>query len=283
MTDRESQPPPTVAAGLLQPKTRILLTDQQWVADVRGTPFLDHVFVRSSAKRRSFISVDFRYSVFDACYFRDCCFDSCDFTGCRFVGTNFHGATFTGCTFDYASFERTQIDSIILDTCCPAFENLKSQFARTLRMNYQGLGDVRSVNKAILVELDATRIHLWKAWDSNEPYFRHKYKGWARKKAFVEWLGFMILDFLWGNGESPGKLVRFVGLLLVAIGMGDALGYRDPSLLSTYWTSLVGAPQVFLGSMQSPFGGLVSAGIVFLRLIVFGLFVSILVRRFVRR
>jgi hypothetical protein len=283
MTDHQNQNTPKPVAGLLQPKTRNFLTDQQWVADAREVRLSDHVFVRSSAKKRTFTNVDFRYSIFDACYFRDCSFDSCDFTGCRFVGTNFHGSTFDGSKFDYASFERTQIDSSVLDVCCPPFENVKSQFARTLRVNYQGIGDVRSANKAILVELDATRTHLLDAWHGNDRYHRQKYKGWTRVKAFVDWLGFVTLDFLWGNGESPGKLARSVGLLLVGIALCDALGHGNSGLISTYWASLVAAPQLFLGTSTSPFGGFVSAGIVFLRLIAFSLFVSILVRRLVRR
>ncbi len=93
--------------------------------------------------------MDFKYCVFDGCYLRQCTFDSCDFTGCRFVGSSFHGSTFTGCKFDYAAFERTIITSDILDTCCPPFENLKLRFARTLRTNYEALGDSDAVNKAL--------------------------------------------------------------------------------------------------------------------------------------
>lgn len=110
-------PAPTSLSLQLKPRT--IATDQQWTVDVRDVRFSDHVFLRSSAKSRSFTKIDFRYSTFDACYFRACRFDSCQFTGCRFVATNFHGSTFTGCNFEYASFERTLIDSAILDTCCP--------------------------------------------------------------------------------------------------------------------------------------------------------------------
>ena len=51
------------------------------------------------------------------------------------------------------------------------------KFARTLRMNYQQLGFAESVNKAIQIELQATEIHLYKAWRSNEAYYRKKYAG----------------------------------------------------------------------------------------------------------
>jgi uncharacterized protein YjbI with pentapeptide repeats len=89
-------------------------------------------------------------------------FDSCDFTGCRFTASNFYTSTFSDCKFEYAVFERTLIESDILDTECPGPDNLKLKFARTLRMNYQQLGDAKSANKAISVELQATKQHLSK-------------------------------------------------------------------------------------------------------------------------
>ncbi len=235
--------------------------------------------MRVGAKGRRFTNVDFRYSVFEGCYLRDCRFDSCDMTGCRFIGTNFHGSTFVGCKFDYATFERTLIDSSILDTGCPGFENLKSRFARTLRTNYQGLGDMAGVNKAILVELDATRVHLYKEWTSNESYYRKKYAGARRVRSFFHWVGFRLLDLLWGNGESPLKLARSIAIFLVVLALCDVFANRDPGFVANYWSAIVNAPQVFLGVTASPFGGLFSAGITFVRLMTFGLFVSLLVRR----
>lgn len=270
-------------ADVVRHRDRVLAVDWQWFVDVADRAFSDYVFTRSSAKRRVFVRVDFRYSIFDTCYFRDCTFDSCDFTGCRFVGTNFHGSTFTGCKFDYAIFERTLVDNSILDTGCPSVENLKLRFARTLRTNYQSLGDAASVNKAILVALDATEVHLLKAWRSNESYYRRKYKGIRRVKALVDWMEFTVLDALWGNGERPRKLVRSVMLLLCAIAVSDVLSHRDPRLVRSYVSALIASPQIFLGTIKSPFGGIITAGITFLRLVVFGLFVSILVRRFARR
>ncbi len=285
MTDQKANSIVQVAPfpGLLTPRHRVVTTDVQWAADSKDQPFLDHVFVRSTAKKRSFVNVDFRYCTFDACYFRDCKFDSCDFTGCRFLGSNFHGSTFVGCKFDYASFERTQIDSAILDHCCPAHENLKLRFARTLRVNFQALGDAASVNKAILVELDATSIHLHKAWRSNESYYRRKYAGVHRLNSFVDWLRFKTLDVLWGNGERPAKLARSVVAFLLLIAVIDVISHRDPALVASYWGALLDSPQAFLGTGPSLFGGLATAAIAFVRLVTFGLFVSILVRRFARR
>src|SRR5260370_38204585 len=135
-------------------------------------------------------------------------FDSCDFTGCRFVATSFHGSKFSGCRFEYSTFERTLVDDDILDTECPGPDNLKMRFARTLRMNYQQLGDATSANKAIGVELQASKVHRLKAWRSNESYYRKNDSGGKEVRAFLVWVKFRSLYFIWGNGESASKQLR---------------------------------------------------------------------------
>jgi len=171
---------------MLSDNPRVHQVDKKFDNDVADQDFKMNLFIRLNAKGKKFTKVNFKYSIFDTCYFRDCKFDSCDFTGCRFVATNLHGAKFSGCTFNYSTFERTEIDNYILDTECPGSENLKMRFARTLRMNYQQLGDAESANKAIRVELQATEIHLHKIWNSNESYYRNKYVGWKRIEGFIQ-------------------------------------------------------------------------------------------------
>ncbi len=272
---------PVPTTGLV-PKKRTILTDQEWVQDVHDERFLDHIFQRVSAKKIRFTNVDFRYSTFDSCYLRTCTFDSCNFTGCRFVGTNLQGSTFSGCTFEYALFERTLIDESVLDGCSPR-ENLKLIFARTLRTNYQALGDSDAANKAILVELDATRVHLSKAWRSNESYYRRKYAGLERVLVFLRWLKFLVGDAIWGNGERAFRLVRTSMALVIVIAVGDTLLARDPTLVADWWSALIDAPQAVLGTSNPNYPGVILALIALARYVLIGLFVSILVRRFARR
>ena len=90
--------------------------------------------------------MDFKYTIFDTCYFRNCVFDSCDFTGCRFSGTNLIGATFDGCKFDYVILERTQVDNEILDVGCPGWENLAS-FRKNASHKLPGLQEMLNLPK----------------------------------------------------------------------------------------------------------------------------------------
>jgi hypothetical protein len=192
--------------------------------------------------------------------------------------------SFLGSKFDYSYFEKTLIDSDILETNAPSVENLKERFARTLRTNYQSLGDSRSVNKAIVFELEATGEHLRKSWKSNESYYRKKYSGLDRIKQFFLWLNFRILDFIWGNGESLGKLTRFILITFGAMTVTEVYLHRDGNLLVSYWDAFLATPAVFFGTTK--FEGYPEwyfSLVAIIRLILIGLFVSIIVKRYNRR
>ena len=269
---------------MLTPSNREKVEDHRVDADIEQANLTNRLFVRLGAKDRKFTKVDFRYSIFDTCYLRGCTFDSCDFTGCRFSATSLYGSHFIGCKFDYAVFERTIVDSDILSSSCPGHENLKMRFARTLRMNFQQLGDAQAANQAIEVELQATEVHLKIAGSSKESYYRAKYRRWRRWKAGFEWAEFKILDWIWGNGESTSKLLRSVALVLLVILIVDAVKFSNPWQLSSYGNSLSRAPQIFLGTLNpSNYPGWYLTLVFAIRLIAFGFFMSIVIKRFNRR
>jgi hypothetical protein len=272
------------AKQMLLDSGRKLETDKKFETDEANVGFPNHLFLRLVAKDKSFTKVDFKYTIFDACYIRGCKFDSCDFTGCRFVGTNLHGSKFSGCKFDYATFERTSIDSDILDTECPGLENLKLRFARTLRMNYQQLGDAAAANRAMMIELEASEAHLHKAWRSKESYYRKKYYGWHRLQSFLEWLKFKLLDVIWGNGEHPLRLLRSVLVVLFAMTIFEVVSYGDPQRLDSYITALESSPEIFLGVLTPPrYETWYLTTVTLVRLVAIGFLLSIIIKKFNRR
>lgn len=258
--------------------------DHRFDADENNSQYMHHLFVRLSAKNKTFTKVDFRYCVFDGCYLRGCRFIACDFTGCRFLSTNFHGSSFSDCQFAYATFEKTAIVDDILESQAPDLENQKVKFARALRVNYQQLGEARSVNKAIKIELEATRLHLRKAWGSKKDYYRRKYSGIKRITSFFQWLGFSVLHLLWGNGESAFRLICSLVVLFALMALYHAIHVGDPAQVASYWRGLCAAPSVFLGVRTSPqySDGYVTS-VAIARLLFFAALTSILIKRFTRR
>lgn len=269
---------------MLADSNRVHQIDKKFKDDVSSQEFTNQLFIRLISKSKRFTKVKFRYSIFESCYLRQCTFEECDFTGCRFVGTNFHGSVFNNCEFRYSTFEKTLVDSSILDRECPEEENLKMRFARSLRLNYQSLGDAESANKAMNVELQATDEHLYKSWHSNAAYYRNKYKDWHRLGAFLRWFKFKLFDIIWGNGENPWKLLRAICFIFALIGVFDVLFFGNPQLANNYWQAIWLAPQIFLGTfVPQGYPTAYLTVILFVRLVAFGFFMSILLKRFNRR
>lgn len=263
---------------------REILADHAFARDLQGVNLRNKQFERLVATKKHFIDCDFSYSQFDSAYLRNCTFDSCKFIGCKFTNSNLRGSRFEGCVFDYVEFSQTQVEPEILDTGCPGQENLQQKFARTLRVNFNQIGDAVAANKAIKIELEASRVHLYKAWRSRESYYRKKYPALKRVGAFFEWLEFILLDAFWGNGESPIKLLRTLVFVLLAIAVGEVYFLKDSQVLANYLEAINNAPQVFLGIEQpNQFSGLVLAGIATVRYVMLACLVSILVKRFSRR
>ncbi|ELF1354384.1 pentapeptide repeat-containing protein [Vibrio cholerae] len=269
---------------MLDDSPRKILTDKMFKQEEVGSIYSNTLFLRLVGLRVVFKNVNFKYCIFDSAYMRYCSFESCDFTGCRFINSNLVGSAFNGCKFDYATFEKTQIDTDILESGCPGSENLKLKFARSLRTNYQQLGDAKAANKAISIELQATEVHLYKAWRSKESYYRKKYKGVGRVSIFMEWLEFKLLDFIWGNGESTCKLFRAALLVLLSISIYDVFNYGDPNVVSNYWSSFIKSPQILFGVNDTRlYSGSFLALVFATRLVMFGFFMSIIIKRFNRR
>lgn len=242
------------------------------------------IYTRVNARKKAFKNVSFQHGVFDACYFNNCVFNTCDFTGCRFIGCNFHQSSFSGCNFEYAIFERSQIGDDILESEAPRAENLKMRFARSLRMNFQQIGDAKAVNKAISLELDATSSYLRKSWSSSETYYREKYANWKRVPQFFKWFEFKALDFVWGNGENTLKLIRTILLMHLLIAGFDVYYFGSWWNLKNFFASLSASPGIFFGiASLHAYPTWVSAAIVAGRLISFAFLTAILVKRFGRR
>lgn len=242
------------------------------------------VFTRLSARKVNFKNVSFYQTIFDTCYFNNCVFDTCSFIGCRFVACNLNQSSFPGCKFEYAIFERTQVDDDILNSA-PERNNLKLKFARTLRMNYQQIGDAKAVNRAIVVELEATDIFLKESWSSNSDYFRKKYVGLSRIWQLAKWIEFRALDFIWGNGESVTKLLRSIIWVILGVAILDMIYTPGEKPFTGFLQSFFTAPALFLGVKPLPdtMPPMLSACIAALRLLGFAFLTAILVKRFGRR
>lgn len=263
---------------------RVKLEDQIFDIDLNNESYHNHLFVRIGSKDQKFTKVNFSHTYFEHCYFRNVTFEDCNFNGCKFLNCNFTQSTFPGSNFDYAIFEKTFIDDEILDNNCPSYDNLILKFARTLRLNYQSLGEAISANKAIKIELKATKNHLFDSWKSKKVYYRKKYKGLRRLKMFFKWLLFKIEEFVWGNGENIWKLILAGFYIWLICTIVDTLCFKDGSLIVNYWQSFKEVPSIIWGAYRPEYYSVNYLTFLFiLRFVGFALFTSIIIKRFNRR
>lgn len=268
----------------LVPSNRKISVDQAFDNDADGLNMKNHQFVRLVAKGKSFVNCDFSFSDFDSVYLRNCSFDSCKFVGCKFSNSNLRGSTFTGCKFDYVNFSHTHVEPEILDSGFPSQENLQLRFARTLRLNFNQIGDADSANEAINLELESTRIHFYKAWRSREAYYRKKYPGLKRFGMYLKWARFVALDFFWGNGESPLKLMRSLAVFSLVVAIGDVVTFRNSSDFASYIAAIDQVPAIILGVVSPPhYSGLSLTLIATVRYVMLACLVSMLIKRLSKR
>jgi hypothetical protein len=258
---------------------RVERKDKQLRVDLLQATMSLELWDRVSAKERHIERVDFRYTIFSNCYLRGCQFVECDFTGAFFVESNLRGSTFEGCKFDYARFSRTLVTHSIIDRSMPGYENVQLELARSLRANFGQIGDTEGANKAIVAELKATRVHYHKAAWSSEAYYRKKYAGWSRAQMIGKHAAFVVLDWIWGNGESFTRVtITTAGVLCVLAWSIYQSGWPISRAVSTSVPLFFGVTAIAAGL---PFWIQTLAAVS--RFVLFGLFMSVLIKRLARR
>lgn len=262
---------------------------------IKGNNFSLHLFTRAVAKNIYFEEVDFSKTYFDNSYIRDCRFIRCNFEGAKFTNSNLQGSYFEDCNFDFVIFEKTFLDDEIFE-CAPKKNNLKYKFARSLKLNYASIGDYIKASKAVKIELEATKKHLYDTWTLNDDYHRNKYGGIRkRSKQFWKWFKVTILDFIWGNGESLWRLIRFNLILFAILTIYDIFQNKIVNALDILEVFIVKVPSNYFGlkvltegnntiiDYFSYYPPLLSLILNVTRLICFGLLMSIIIKKYNRR
>lgn len=264
----------------LAPHTKVVVEDQEIDGDVSNEDLSRHVLRRVFAVNRVFVNVNFKQSEISECYFRNCVFRGCDFTGANIRRSNLRGSRYEGCTFNYSTWEHTQLDEEFLDSCLPSEENLARDLVRSLRVNFGHIGNYAAVNKAAAIEVKYTGLHLHEAAFSKQSYYRRKYVGIDRVISVLRYTRWKLLDLLWGNGESIGRIL-LAGLGVVALSAA-CLACRSPHL--TAWDAWVAVVAAFwgLGGQQVVPDSLVVL-LTIVRFVFVGLFMAILVKRLAQR
>ncbi|MCC4213968.1 pentapeptide repeat-containing protein [Leeuwenhoekiella parthenopeia] len=272
-------------------KKAIILDDKKYYV-LKNNVFENILFVRAVAKNIVFQNVDFSKCIFENSYLRDSRFIRCNFEGAKFVSCNLQGSYFEDSKLDYVIFEKTFIDDEIFE-CAPKRDNLKYKFARSLKLNYASIGDYVKASKAVSIELEATKSHLKDSWLSGDEYYRKKYGGPKRKiEQFWKWTKVSILDFIWGNGESLWRLIRFNLYIFGVLTAYHILKKSTTDAFEILNIFFIKIPSNYFGLLVTNsndknyfeyYPEALTLSLVIIRLICFGLLMSIIIKKYNRR
>lgn len=252
--------------------------------------FSNYLFTRAVATDFTFRNIDFSKTIFDNCYLKDCRFERCNFEGAKFTNCNLQGSYFEDCKFDYVIFEKTFVDDEIFE-CAPKESNLKYKFARALKLNYASIGDYMRASKAVNFELEATKKHLLDSWLLSSKWHHLKYKGIGKRwKQFRKWFEVAFLDFIWGNGESLWRLIRFNLIIFFILTLYHYFEKPNTTIFEFLDIFLIKVPANYFSlkiSSNTEFFSYYSTGLTLIlnisRLVFFALLMSVITKKYNRR
>ncbi|WP_435139086.1 hypothetical protein [Formosa sp. A9] len=171
---------------------------------------------------------------------------------------------------------------------------MKYKFSRSLKLNYASVGDYIKASKAVTIELEATKSHLKDSWLSGDQYYKTKYGGPKRTvEQFWKWFKVSLLDFVWGNGESLWRLVRFNLIIFSLLTLYDIFkkSVSQLNVLEIFEVFLIKVPSNYFGIIIKQgdqnyfeyYPNWLSLLLVITRLVCFGLLMSIIIKKYNRR
>ncbi len=253
----------------------------------------------------TFANVSFLDAVLQDCRFDDCAFLACYFRHTRIVNCTFVGAKFVGCEFPkpavqssdfrYAQFENCAVSFEEMEHCLPREPNLRENLSNCLAVTSEQLGFTSQARRYRLSAIQARDEHLWAAVLGKSEWYRDHYDLGRRIGAALSWLASKLNGLLWGHGERWAVLARNLGVAALVLfpivlwTLRDGIQLADgrrPGVGQIVWLSVTTTiPVDGINSLvaASPLARVVLTLEAFMGIVIAGLFVTLLVRRALRR
>lgn len=172
-------------------------------------------FDRIGLKGCDISNSSFTQCVFINCYGRKANFTNVDFTGSVFINCNFHGAKFSSCNFRYCEFRNTDVPVNEISSCLPSEYNLRGDLCRNLKVNFASLGDKKTADVFLQLEIKAIKKELSAIFWGKTEYYRQKYDLIERFKSLLGLLRFNLSGFFYGHGINVWML--FISFATVSL------------------------------------------------------------------
>jgi len=216
MTDIQLSRKPTKIQNLPSRGELLLVSDQQQdkikISDVNISA---SSFLRLGMLKAIVENSRLRQSHFEDSYFRKAEFKNVHFTGSNFRFCNFDKASFQVCDFKYCNFYQCKLPADEIIACMPTEPNLRRDLARNLRSNSEMIGDKKTADRYLDIEIQASENLSKAIFLSNTKYYKDNYNFIDQIREGLKYLGSKVSGLVWGYGHRVGRL--FMSYITVTV------------------------------------------------------------------
>ncbi len=172
-------------------------------------------FIRLGMKEEVIKDCAFTQSNFEDSYFRKAEFKNVRFTGSSFRFCNFDKASFQACDFRYCNFYHCKLPGDEIIACLPREPNLRRDLARNLRSNFEMIGDKKTADIFLDIEIQANENLSKSIFLSKTEYYKNHYNLLDQVREGLKFLGSKFSGLVWGYGHRVGRL--FLSYIAITI------------------------------------------------------------------
>lgn len=150
---------------------------------------------------------------FFECYFRHAQFERCDIVNARFESSDFSNARIESSRLDFATFKNCEITLPSIAFRPDTNPQVLVRVCRNLKLNAMSMGHFADAGDLAYMEKTYERHALFNR------AFEGKAEGRGQGAGAVgAWLGSLLLNWIWGYGERPGRMVLAIAVAIFAFG-----------------------------------------------------------------
>jgi uncharacterized protein YjbI with pentapeptide repeats len=164
-------------------------------------------------KDAKFVDCNLSQAGFSECYFRRAVFQKCDMINAKFDSSDFSNARIDASRIDFATFRNCEITLRNIRFRDDANPQVLARVCRNLKLNAMSMGHFDDASDLAYLEKSYERRVLF-----NQAFAQKADRVGKRLKAIAFWLDAVILNWLWGYGERPWRLMLAMVATIVAFG-----------------------------------------------------------------
>lgn len=195
----------------------MMLHDGQQVLDLRGIRIeqtqLDGAVIRGANLRwatirdvgfkgTQLIGCNLSQASISECYLRNTVFEKCDIVNAKFSKCEFSHARIEACRLDFCSFKECEITLDTIRFRSDVDPRVLSRICRNLKLNAMSMGHFADAGELAYMEKTHERHVLY-----NHAFVRHPDRPGGRVKACRGWIVSLLMNWMWGYGEKPIRLL----------------------------------------------------------------------------